>query len=317
MKLKKTILASALLSLIAVSAQAAQELSPEKAAKLQPFERINISDHFYSIGNASDAVSKVADKKGAASYYIQAINDLNSNGGNWIVTADLYHQDAPLTENNKQYRSFNGIKELPKAEAYALQPFDTVSVNGFFRSQPDVNDAISKSAQKKGAAAFFIYRQLDVNEGGNQMITAFLYKADAPKRQVQSPDVIPRDSDAGRAALAAGGDAAKNVEQPGIAFSSTPPSVIDRVLDAKPATGKRYTVTLPNGKTIEEINAVAAAQMQPFESISITGYFRTPPELSESVAQKAAAKGAKYYHITRQWENNNGGNLTVSADLFK
>lgn len=98
-----------------------------------------------------------------------------------------------------KYRVFNGVNELPKDEAYLLEPYDTVSVSGFYRSQPDINDAISKEAKKKGAASFFIVRQVDANSGGNQFVTAYIYKADAPKRRVQSPDAIPADSDAGRA----------------------------------------------------------------------------------------------------------------------
>jgi hypothetical protein len=36
------------------------------------------------------------------------------------------------------------------------------------------------------------------------------------------------------------------------------------------------------------------------------------------VARRAAQKGAKFYHITREWEQNqSGGVLTISADLFK
>ena len=59
--------------------------------------------------------------------------------------------------------------------------------------------------------------------GGNQRITAFIYKKDAKKRIVQSPDVIPADSEAGRAALAAGGEAAKKVEI-GVATTASPSS---------------------------------------------------------------------------------------------
>ena len=39
-------------------------------------------------------------------------------------------------------------------------------------------------------------------------------------------------------------------------------------------------------------------------------------EVSYQVAKRAAKKGAKYYHITRQWQER-GNNLTVSADLYK
>lgn len=149
MKLKNTILASTLLSLLAANAFAAKELTPEQAAGLKPFERININGRFNAIGDATSAVSRAADEKGADSFYVQGINDTNGNGGNWRVTADLYKADAAKASTDTQYRVINGVKELPKAEAYRLEPFDTVSVSGFFSSQPAVNDAISRAAQKK------------------------------------------------------------------------------------------------------------------------------------------------------------------------
>nr|WP_310616838.1 DUF1471 family protein YdgH [Pantoea cypripedii] len=317
MKLKNTILASTLLSLLAANAFAAQELTPEKAAALKPFQRINITGRFNAIGDAADAVSKRADELGAASYYIQGINDSNGNSGNWRVTADLYHADAPEASKQTEYLSYNGVKALPKAEAYRLEPFDTVSVSGFFPSQPDVNDAISKAAKEKGAASFFIVRQIDANNGGNQYVTAYVYKADAKERKVQSPNLIPADSEAGKAALAAGGAAAKNVEIPGVASSETPTSKVGRFFETQTSTGERYTVTLADGKKIQEVNAITAAQMQPFDSVTFTGHFGSPTEVSEEVAKRAGEKGAKYYHVTRQWQNQSGGNLTVSADLFK
>ena len=317
MKLKNTILASTLLSLLAGNAFAAQELTPEKAAELKPFERINVTGRFNAINDAADAVSKRADELGAASYYIQGINDSNGNSGNWRVTADLYKADAPKASNTTTYRVMNGVKELPKAEAFRLEPFDTVSVSGFFASQPDVNDAISKAAKEKGAASFFIVRQVDANNGGNQYVTAYVYKADAKERKVQSPNLIPADSEAGKAALAAGGEAAKRVEIPGVASSETPSNSVGRFFETQSSTGQRYTVKLSNGKSIQEVNAITAAQMQPFDTVTFTGHFGSPTEISEEVAKRAADKGAKFYHVTRQWQNQSGGNLTVTADLFK
>lgn len=316
MKLKTTIIASALLSLTALSAHAAQELTPEKAAAIKPFDRITISGRFNAINEAADAVSRRADKLGADAFYIQDINNSN-NGGNWRVTADIYHKDAPAVGQEQNYREINGVKELPKNEAYLLEPYDTVSVSGFYRSQPDINDAISRKAKEKGAYSFFIVRQVDANQGGNQYITAYIYKADAPKRVVQSPDAIPADSDAGRAALAAGGAAAAKVEIPGVASAGSPSRNVGRFFETQSSTGQRYTVTLPNGTKIQEVNNVTAAQMQPFDSVTFTGHFNSMTDVSTEVAKRAAAKGAKYYHITRQWQNKSGGNLTVNADLFK
>ncbi|HGM6862692.1 DUF1471 family protein YdgH [Serratia rubidaea] len=315
MKLKNTIIASALLSLTALSAHAAQELTPEKAAAIKPFDRITITGRFNAINEAATAVSRRADKLGADAFYIQDINNSN-NGGNWRVTADIYRSDAPEVEKS-HYRVFNGVKELPKEQAYQLEPFDTVSASGFFRSQPDVNDAISKLAKKKDADSFFIVRQVDANQGGNQYVTAYVYKANAPKRVVQSPDAIPADSEAGKAALAAGGAAAAKVEIPGVASSGSPSREVGRFFETQSSTGKRYTVTLADGTKIQEVNNVTAAQMQPFDSVTFTGHFNSMTDVSTEVAKRAAAKGAKYYHVTRQWQNKSGGNLTVSADLFK
>ncbi|BEH72450.1 DUF1471 family protein YdgH [Edwardsiella tarda] len=316
MKLKTTLIASALLSAAACSAQAAQELSPEKAAELKPFERITITGRFNMLSEAADAVSRRADQLGAAYFYIQDTNASNG-GGNWRVVADIYKKDAPSVDNEQTYRTFFGVKELPKQEAVRLQPFDTVTVNGFFNSQPEVNDAIARAAKKKDAAAFYIVRQIDTNNGGNQSVTAYVFKADAPKRQVQSPDAIPADSDAGRAALAAGGAAAANVEIPGVATSSSMSHSVGQFWQTQSSTANRYTVTLPDGKQIQELNNATAAQMVPFDSITFSGRFNSMTDMSIETAKRAAAKGAKYYHITRQWQNQSGGNLTVSADLFK
>lgn len=315
MKLKNTLLATALFSATAFSAQAATELTPEQAASLKPFERIAITGRFNALNEAAKAVSRRADDMGAASFYIVDTSDVG-NSGNWRVVADVYREDAPKADKPEN-RIINGVMELPKEQAYALEPFDTVSVQGFFRSQPDVNEAITKEAKRKGAASFFIVRQIDTNSGGgNQQITAYIYKADAKKRVVQSADAIPADSQAGRAAIAAGGSAAKQVEIPGVASADMPSSDVGRFFETQTSKGGRYTVTLPDGTKIEEVNKITAAQMVPFDSVTFTGHFSSMTDVSYNVAKRAAKKGAKYYHVTRQWQER-GGNMTVSADLFK
>ncbi|ESF60430.1 YdgH/BhsA/McbA-like domain containing protein, partial [Salmonella enterica] len=47
-----------------------------------------------------------------------------------------------------------------------------------------------------------------------------------------------------------------------------------------------------------------------------TGNYGNMTEISYQVAKRAAKKGAKYYHITRQWQER-GNNITISADLYK
>ncbi|STL68805.1 protein YdgH [Escherichia coli] len=113
----------------------------------------------------------------------------------------------------------------------------------------------------------------DANQGGNQRITAFIYKKDAKKRIVQSPDVIPADSEAGRAALAAGGEAAKKVEIPGVATTASPSSEVGRFFETQSSKGGRYTVTLPDGTKVEELNKATAAMMVPFDSIKFSGNY--------------------------------------------
>ncbi|MDR9889808.1 DUF1471 family protein YdgH [Pseudenterobacter timonensis] len=314
MKLKNTLLASALLSATALSANAATELTPEQAAALKPYDRVVITGRFNSIGDAVDAASRRADKEGAASFYVVDTSDYGS-GGNLRVVTDLYKEDAPKADAPKN-RIINGMMELPKDQAVELEPFDTVTVQGFYRSQPEVNDAITKAAKEKGAYAFYIVRQVDANQGGNQRITAFIYKADAKKRVLQSPDAIPADSEAGRAALAKGGEEAKKVEIPGVATSAAPSMEVGRFFETQSSKGGRYTVTLPDGTKIEEVNKVTAAQMVPFDSVTFTGNYGNMTEISYQVAKRAAKKGAKYYHITRQWQER-GNNITISADLYK
>ncbi|EIC85198.1 DUF1471 family protein YdgH [Serratia sp. M24T3] len=324
MKQTKTIIASAVVLLISQLsvlsvAKAAEEISPEKAAALKPFDRIAFTGHFNNLGDASDEASKRADKEGAAYFYILDTNSV-SESGNWRVVADLYRKDAPKASPKPVLNSVNGVsgvKQLPKEVAFQLEPFDTVSVNGLFHSQPDVLEAVAEAAKAKGAYSFFIVRQIDANNGGNQYITAFVYKKDAPKRVTQSPDAIPYNSEAGRAALAAGGAEAKKVEIPGVASSSTPSSNVGLFFQTQSSTGKRYSVTLPSGNKVEEVNNITAAQMTPFKTVTFTGHFNSITDVSQEVAKRADAAGAKFYHVTRQWQNQSGGNLTVTADLFK
>ncbi len=68
MKLKNTLLASALLTTATLSAHAATELTPEQAAALKPYDRVVVTGRFNAIGDAVQAVSRKADKDGAASF---------------------------------------------------------------------------------------------------------------------------------------------------------------------------------------------------------------------------------------------------------
>ena len=134
MKLKNTLLVSAMLSAAAMSAHAATELTPEQASALKPYDRVVITGRYTAIGDAVNAMSRKADKEGAASFYVVDTSDYG-NSGNWRVTADLYKEDAPKADAPKN-RIINGVMELPKDQAVALVPYDTVTDQGFYRSQP-------------------------------------------------------------------------------------------------------------------------------------------------------------------------------------
>lgn len=317
MKLKMSALTTILLMSLPLSSQAAKELTPELAAQLTPFERVTITGRFNSIEDAVKAASRKADEMGADAFYVQGTSESNK-GGNLRVTADLYKGNLTPSSANTQttYIEYLGVKLLPKQEAVMLQPFDTVSVSGYFSSQDELQKALAKAAKEKDAYAFYVVRQIDVNsKGGNQLVTAYVYKQDAPKRRLQVENAIPADSEAGKAALAAGGEAAKRVEIPGVA--SDEDTNVGRFYETKGSTQERFTVTLNDGTRIQEINSITAAQMAPFDSISFTGHFSSTVDVANAVAKRAAEKGAKYYHITRQWQNKSGGNLTINADLYK
>ncbi|MDR0805844.1 MAG: DUF1471 family protein YdgH [Enterobacteriaceae bacterium] len=319
MKLKTTLITSALLSGMTFSVFAAQELSPEKADALVPYDRITFSGRYDSAYEANRAASKLADKQGAAAFFVRDMSELNGNSGNVRVIADLYKADAPAASQEPTYRVFKGVRELPREEASALEPFDTVSVRGFFPVQADLNDAIALLAKEKGAESFFIVRETDANSGGaNQYVTAYIYKKDAPKRKIQVQDnPIPADSEAGKAALAAGGEAAAQVEIPNVASSTSFSDKVGRFFETQnSAEGSRYTVTLRDGTKIEELNNATALKMTPFDSITIRDNFSSAVEMCDQIAKRTAAKGGKYYHITSQRELN-GGNIMVTADIFK
>ncbi len=109
-------------------------------------------------------MSRRADKEGAASFYVVDTSEFG-NSGNWRVVADVYKADASKADAPKN-RVINGIVELPKDQAVQLEPYDTVTVQGFYRSQPEVNDAITKAAKKRRIR--FLYCSSDRCESGRK-----------------------------------------------------------------------------------------------------------------------------------------------------
>ncbi|MDF7669795.1 DUF1471 domain-containing protein [Orbaceae bacterium ESL0721] len=347
--LKKTLYIAALTVLPIPSLFAAQQLTAEQADKLQSFKEITVRGAFYTDSDYVQAMSHAADKQGAASFYITTTNISPSNDTLRIVYAKLYKADAPQMEQKAETLSqYEGVYEYPKRKALRLEPFDIVRVRGYFPNEIIVNQSIAKEAAKKGAYAFFIDGRSDI--GSNQQITAYLFKKDAAERKLQPENAIPYDSEAGQKALALGGESAMQVERPGFYSPSSfneqfyakkfNNQVIDtptlteekkavtseattitapETVAAKAAEQKitRYTVTLGDGRKIQELNDATAAKMVPFDTVKFRGYYVTDQEIAYNAGKRALDKGAKYYHIARIAQDTSGPNVTVYVDLYR
>jgi hypothetical protein len=344
--LKKTFIAVTL-ALTPISSFAAQQLTEQQAKDLQSFKSITIRGAFYTDNDYVLAMSKAADKEGAASFFITTTNISPSNDTLRIVYAKLYKADAAKAEEKAEnLRKFEGVYEYPKSKAIRLEPFNIVRIRGYFPSEYDINQAIAKEASAKGAYAYYIDSRSEL--GSNLQIAAYLFKKDAPERKLQPEDAIPYDSEAGQLALAQGGDAAMQVEKPGYyspsAFNekfyadkfnnkvkvirepvnntktstvnSTSTSEVTAVT-TEPQRINRYTVTLSDGRKIQELNDATAVKMVAFDTIKFRGYYVTDQEISYQAGKRAIDAGAKYYHISRVAHDSNGPNITVFVDLYR
>ncbi|MWP61808.1 YdgH/BhsA/McbA-like domain containing protein [Gilliamella sp. Pas-s25] len=344
--LKKTFIL-ATLALTPLSSFAAQQLTEQQAKDLQSFKSITIRGAFYTDNDYVLAMSKAADKEGAASFFITTTNISPSNDTLRIVYAKLYKSDAPKAEQQvESFRKFEGIYEYPKSKAIRLEPFNIVRIRGYFPNEYDMNQAIAKEASAKGAYAFYIDSRSEL--GSNIQVAAYLFKKDAPERKLQPENAIPYDSEAGQQALAKGGDDAMQVEKPGYyspsAFNekfyadkfNNKVKVIDQstnktktsaatsihasevaTVAAEPQRVNRYTVTLSDGRKIQELNDATAAKMVAFDTIKFRGYYVTDQEISYQAGKRAIDAGAKYYHIARVAHDSNGPNITVFVDLYR
>lgn len=335
-----------ILSFFTSLSYAAQELSPEKANLLESFKEISVKGQYFNESDYSRAISKAADKEGASYFYIISTTLSPHNESLRIVHAKLYRENAlEITKKQDNFRKFVGIYEYPKPTAIRLEPYDIIRLRGYFPTQYELNNAVAKEAVSKEAYAFYIDRIVDIGRG-NQQITAYLFKKDAKERKIQPDNAIPYDSEAGQQALAQGGEAAMQVERPGFYSSSafneqfyvdkfknsdikdvkaSNETKVKQTNDVKeqsaasivPKQSSRYTVTLPNGDKIEELNDATAAKMVPFDTIKFKGYYVTVQEISYNAGKKAADKGAKYYHISRIAQDARGPNKTIYVDLYR
>ncbi|OCG26581.1 hypothetical protein A9G11_13915 [Gilliamella sp. wkB108] len=341
--IKKTLIATTI-AIIPMYSFAAQQLNEEQASSLQSFKQISVRGAFYTDTDYVMAMSRAADKEGAAAFYITTTNISPSNDTLRIVYANLYKADAPkAVEKPENLRRFEGVYEYPKSKAIRLEPFDIVRIRGYFPSEVDINQAIAKEASAKGAYGFYIDSRSEL--GSNLQVAAYLFKKDAPERKIQPENAIPYDSEAGQLALAKGGEAAMQVERPGyyspsafnekfyaekfnnkvidktsknnVTTQSSAEATSTPAVATEPQRVSRYTVTLPDGRKIQELNDATAAKMVAFDTVKFRGYYVTDQEISYQAGKRAIDKGAKYYHIARIAQDTNGPNITVFVDLYR
>jgi len=100
-----------------------------------------------------------------------------------------------------------------------------------------------------------------------------------------------------------------------VATSSSTETTTSVVTEPQRVT--RYTVTLPDGRKIQELNDATAAKMVAFDTLKFRGYYVTDQEISYQAGKRAIEAGAKYYHIARVAHDTKGPNITVFIDLYR
>ncbi|MDF7667710.1 DUF1471 domain-containing protein [Orbaceae bacterium ESL0727] len=354
---KKTFLVTALSIFSIPSLYAAQQLTSEQAEKIQSFKEISVRGAFYTDNDYVTAISHAADKEGAASFYITTTNISPSNDTLRIVYANLYKANAPeVTEKAVSLRKFEGVYEYPRKTALRLEPFDIVRIRGYFPTETDVNQAIAKEAAAKGAYAFFIDHRADIGsnlqltaylfkkdaaERKLQPDNAIPYDSEAGQQalaqggeaamQVERPGYYSPSSF--NEQFYAEKFNNKVIDKPATA-ENTAKTAVTPTADAAPVTATagattkaaanvpeqrstRYTVTIADGRKIEELNDATAAKMVPFDTVKFRGYYVTDQEISYNAGKRAIEKGAKYYHIARISQDTSGPNVTVFVDLYR
>lgn len=308
-KALKTTLVS-VFCLSTLSAFAAVEFTQEQAKNFTPYETVTIKGRFASISDQVNAANKRAEKEGAYGFYVT--DAFEEKNGRYNLTVALYQQDAEANTTDTRV-NYDGIKEISRSEYEVLEPFDYIELEGTFTNHVQLNEKIAELAKAKEAAAFYIIESRETNKSGTRKaIKALVYKADAPRNPRKAYDLIPAGSEAAEKAIAEGKP--ELVEMP--RDPSTETTGIKFWEGDSSAPEKRYTVTLNDGSKIQEVNRATAAKMTAFDSIEVKGRFRTSVDISETVAKKAAEKGAKFYRITLE-KDGNGTNKIIYVDLFK
>ncbi len=88
MNFKNTLPGVGTASATAFSVNAATELTPEQAAAVKPFDRVVVTGRFNAIGEAVKAVSRRADKEGAAFFMLSTLLILvTAVTGLWSLTS--------------------------------------------------------------------------------------------------------------------------------------------------------------------------------------------------------------------------------------
>lgn len=264
---------------------------------------------------------------------------------------------ATVTEKADNFRQFANVYEYPKKTAIRLEPYDIIRLRGYFPTEHQLNEAVAKEAASKGAYAFFIDRLVELNGGNKQITAYLFKKDAAERKiqpdnaipydseagqlalaqggeaamQVERPGYYSSSAFNEQFYV----DKFKNDTVKDVATdnkAATNEKVVDNkaVVATTAATteqvqtsiipqqqNSRYTVTLPDGSKVEELNDATAAKMVPFDTIKFKGYYVSDQQVSYNAGKKAAEKGAKYYHISRIAQDTSGPNRTIYVDLYR
>ncbi|WP_392565314.1 DUF1471 domain-containing protein [Utexia brackfieldae] len=253
---------------------------PKKVAiGFEPFDILKLRGSYLNQRAVDTSVAKAAAEKGAYAFYID--RQIEVKGSNTEITAYLFKKDAAVRQIQPEdaipYDSEAGRQALAQGGAAALQ----VEKPGYYSSSAFNEEAYTEKFAQNNTA---LSTSATITTAGVE-----------PTSETNSGQVVA------------------SADAPAVVRPAAPQTTA--VVPAP--SSSRYSVTVSDGRKIDELNNATAAKMVPFDSIKFRGNFNSDREITRQAAQRAVDKGAKYYHITRIAQATKGSMRTVYVDLFK
>lgn len=246
---------------------------------------ISIRGYFPTPLSLKNEVAKKTKAEQAAGFYIYKISEQGSGAD---VTVYLFAENAP--------------------QIAAMMAKDQIPLDS--QQAPTVKTAMTKD----GVKVVYLDKDaipLDSEQANKQNLTSEIKKENQTRLPAQAVNEVAPENVATAAQVAKPAESAVNSVQEIAATKSSEAAPEIKIIEPK-----RYTVTLPDGERIQELNDATALKMTPFKSVKIRGYYSTPTQISKEAAKKASENGAKYYHISRVAQDAKGPNKTVYIDLY-